>query len=130
MQPIRNEKIIIALDCVYVVVQWLSLLHNFIQQSLNSSSGQAQSWSRRIKFAMARTFESDQAGNMASRLSWIKHSSKTNHHHHLVLLYMKQLTQLPIFWIRLWNLEGFMQSVIFPVCVQTHVPQNASINSY
>ena len=57
------------------VVQWLSLLHNFIQQSLNSGSAQVEillavCW----RFAMVRSSDNGPG--------WNNHITKTIHHHH------------------------------------------------
>ena len=64
------------------VVQWLSLLHNFIQQSLNSGSAQVQTllavfWT----FTMVRISASGPVGNKTKRLSLVNCTTKTIHLH-------------------------------------------------
>ena len=59
------------------VVQWLSLLHKFIQLSLNSGSAQFQTLLSACRgFAMVRI------SDKAKRLSSVNHTTKTIHHHH------------------------------------------------
>ena len=76
------------------VVQWLSLLHNFIQRNLKSGSEQvkilfAACW----RFAMVRISTVVPAGNKAKRLSSVNHTTKTiHHHHHHHSFYEPQLT--------------------------------------
>ena len=66
-------------------VEWLlclSLLHNFIQLSLNPGSVQVQillAVCRR--FAMVRISANVQDGNKAKRFSSVNHTRKTIHHH-------------------------------------------------
>ena len=62
------------------VVWWLSLLHNFIQLSLNSGSAQAQTLLAACRrFAMMRISDN---GDKAKHLSSVNHTTKTIHHHH------------------------------------------------
>ena len=64
-------------------VQWLSLLHNFIQLSLNSVLSRFKPNSRR--FGNLRWWGSltmVPVGNKAKRLSSVNHTTKTIHHHH------------------------------------------------
>ena len=65
------------------VVQWLSLLHNFILISLSSGSAEVQ-----ILLAVCRRFAivsvagDVAAGNKAKRFSSVNHTTITIHHHH------------------------------------------------
>ena len=64
-------------------MKWLSLLHNFIQLSLNSGFAQVQTRSRRVgdsRWWWSLTMAP--AGNKAKRLSSANHTTKTIHHHH------------------------------------------------
>ena len=60
------------------VVQCLSLLHNFIQLSLNSGSVQFQILLAESQGSLTLV----SAGNKAKRLSSPNHTTKTIHHHH------------------------------------------------
>ena len=65
------------LDYYDAVVQWLSLLHNFIQLSLNSGSAQVQTllaacW----RFAMVRISDNGPDWNKSIRPSSVNHTTK------------------------------------------------------
>ena len=63
----------------------LSLLHNFIHQSLNSGSVQVQILLAAFRrFSMARISDNGlPTGNKAKHLSLVNHTAKTIHHHHI-----------------------------------------------
>ena len=82
-------------------VWWLSLLHNFIHQSLNTDFLQVQillTACRRL--AMVRMIP---AGNKAKRLSSVNHTTKTIHHHphHIEisqLIYFESIESIEEHW--------------------------------
>ena len=77
---IKRELIVQKVS--FVVVWWLSLLHNFIQLSLNSGSAQVQTLLAACRrFAMVRISDNGAAGNKAKHLLSINHTTKTIHHH-------------------------------------------------
>ena len=75
----------------HVLMTLLSLLHNFIQVSLNSGSVQAQNLLAVCpRFAMIRISDKSltyfPAGNKAKRLWSVNHTTQTiNHHHHIII---------------------------------------------
>ena len=64
------------------VVWWLSLLHNFIQLSLNSGSAQVQTLQCVGDSRWWGSLTMVPAGNKAKHLSSVNHTTKTIHHHH------------------------------------------------
>ena len=64
------------------MVQWLSLLHNFVQQSLNSGYAQVQNL---LTACQRNNGPMVQAGNKAKRFSFVNHATKTTHHHQLII---------------------------------------------
>ena len=64
------------------VVYWLSLLHNFIQQSLNWGSG-SQTCTRHVGYLrLLGSLTMVPGGKKAKCLLSVNHTTKTIHHHH------------------------------------------------
>ena len=88
-------------------MQWLSLLHSFIQLSLNSGSAQVQTLLAACpRFAMVRISDN---GNKAKRLSSVNHTTKTIHHHHhhqkALIKILKKILSVIVLLTKLWSIS-------------------------
>ena len=107
------------------VVYWLSLLHNFIQQSLNWDSG-SQTCTRHVGYLrLLGSLTMVPGGNKTKRLLSVNHTTKTIHHHHqhfstkMLLMFFSIILVNCIVWFSLLReLLGNMYTAIF--CFQSY----------